>query len=663
MLLARTKQTSLLTMLLTAAASPALAALSVTLTPNIGSPRPVGTAITWTATASGDTDVNPSYVYKFTAELAGYPQVTRAGYQKSNKMVWTPAQFDGQYTVDVVVKNLNTGTTASRTVNYTITSLAGANSAVNPTANPLVALFSGPACRIPNSMRVVFSPTTAVPAGGISAPTTTSLFPCRFDTTSTSPINSSMNFFIGGLYPGTTYKMHWETVRPNGSLIYTGPDLTFTTGAIPASVNFPVFTATGASASPTDAIILHNTITIPVNGKLYTSAATDLAGNVLWYSTNGSPLRTEFDGSYWTNPPGTDVWNPGLRQVDLAGNTIVETTVGDVSQQLVAMGGRPITSFHHEARRIFRHDGAKPDGYILALGSTEFVVTSAGQCGTTGGAPNTCDVIGDELLVLDENLNLVWFSDFAAHIDISHRALLNETCAVAGGAGCPPVFIPGWAQANDWTHSNSAQYTPYDGNIIVSMRHLDATIKLNFANGAGDGNILWVFGGNPLKDKNGNPLPSFALATNSTGGQHDIGYPWFSHQHDFEVEYGGFLFPNDFRVFTLFDNGNVRQETFNSLANSRCQLFAVNENLLIANLNTNSDVGSYSFAVGAAQMLSNGNMACDSGFIGGFPLATTNPRTESTESGQDGTQVYKLTAAQDSYRTFRMQNLYTPVNP
>lgn len=653
--------TSLL--LLTAVAGTARAALSVSLTSNMGSPRPVGSSITWTATAKGDTDPAPQYVYKFTAELAGLPRVTRAGFQKSNKIVWTPSALDGNYTVDVVVKNLNTGTTASATVNYTITSLAGANSAVNATAHPLVALFSGPACRMPNTMRVVYAPTTPVPAGGITSPTSTSPMPCNFDTTSASPITSSMNFYIGGLYPSTTYSMHWETVRPNGTIIYTGPNLTFTTAAIPASVNLPVFTPTGVSGSPEDAIMLHNVITIPVNGKLLTSSATDLKGNVLWYSTNGQPTRTEFDGSYWAFPPGIDMWNPGLRQVDLAGNTIVETTVGDVNLQLAAMGKRPITTFHHEARRIFRRDGALPSGYVMVIASTEFVVTNAGQCGSTNGIPNTCDVLADAIVVLDQNLNVVWAFDIADNLDVSQRALLNEVCTGTAGGGCPPVFMPGFTQANDWTHSNSLQYTPYDGNIVISVRHLDAVMKVNFGDGAGDGKVRWVFSKYPLKDNNGDPLPSFALATNSTGGQHDIGYPWFSHQHDFEVEYGGFLFPNDFRVFTLFDNGNLRQETYNTQAHSRCQIFAMNEDLMVANLNTNADVGSYSFAIGTAQMLTNGSVSCDSGFIGGFPAATTNPRTDSTESRQDGEFVYKLSAVQNSYRTFRMKNLYTPVNP
>ena len=52
--------------------------------------------------------------------------------------------------------------------------------------------------------------------------------------------------------------------------------------------------------------------------------------------------------------------------------------------------------------------------------------------------------------------------------------------------------------ANDWLHSNSEQYTSYDGNIIISMRHQDAVFKVNFAKGTGDGHIIWKLGNGPI---------------------------------------------------------------------------------------------------------------------------------------------------------------------
>ena len=641
-------RTILLLSTLVATAFTASAALTVTLTPNPPSPAPVGTSITWTATVRGDPDPAPAYVYKFTAEIAGQPRVTRTGFMRSREMVWTPSNFDGNFTVDVVVKNLHAGTSGQRSANYTITSrLIGGTATINPTANPLVALFSGPACQVPNAMRVRFFP-VSVPPGAISTPMTTSTVPCRFDTTAVNPDESSMNFQIAGLYPQTTYQMRWEVVKAGSTL--EGTYLSYSTGPIPGSVTFPTFTPTG-NGSASEPIVLHSPI------QTSASAATDLAGHVLWYTTNIPPVRTQIGGRYLGTVGSDDPYLRGLREVDLAGNTTIETSVGDVNEQLAAMSARPVTSIHHETRRMYRPGGGAPNGYILALSSTEFAVTSAGQCGLTGSTPNTCDVIGDQILVFDSNLNVKWAWDLATHLDTDHAAVLGEKCTnPLGTAGCPPFTNP-FPSANDWTHSNSLQYTAYDGNIIISIRHQDSVLKINYADGAGDGRILWRLGSGTIGDQNGNPLPTFAVATNNTGGQHDIGFPMQSHQHDPEIEYGGFLFPGGFRVLTLYDNGNTRHANFNNQGHSRCQLYAISEDQLIANLNVNADLGVYSQAVGEAQMLANGNMACDSGIISG------STPTQSTENTQAGDVVYSLSVTQPNYRTFRMRDMFTPVNP
>ena len=43
-------------------------------------------------------------------------------------------------------------------------------------------------------------------------------------------------------------------------------------------------------------------------------------------------------------------------------------------------------------------------------------------------------------------------------------------------------------------HSNALQYEPYDGSIILSSRHQDQCIKVDFDNGTGDGHIIWELG-------------------------------------------------------------------------------------------------------------------------------------------------------------------------
>ena len=49
------------------------------------------------------------------------------------------------------------------------------------------------------------------------------------------------------------------------------------------------------------------------------------------------------------------------------------------------------------------------------------------------------------------------------------------------------------AKANDWTHGNSVSLT-YDGNLIYSARHQDLVYKIAYANGAGDGHVIWKLG-------------------------------------------------------------------------------------------------------------------------------------------------------------------------
>jgi hypothetical protein len=634
---------------------PAMADIAVSLVPGVPSPQPVGTSIPLTAVVSGDPDPSPNYEYRFSVQPAAAPvQITR-GYGRSSQWVWTPSSFEGTFTVGVTVKNVHAGTIAAATIPYVLASRLqpGANGEVNTTNHPLVALFTGPACLVPNTMLVRFTP-ASVPPGGISPPMATNPVPCRFDVRSSAPDATSMNFYVAGMYPNTLYQMHWETRDPNGALVHQGLDYPFRTGAITPGVYLPSFSASGISTSPQQPIVLHSVVAIPVNGQTLTSAATDLAGNVLWY-TSLAPIQTEIGGNSWGFVLSGDDYVQGIREVDLAGNPVIETTVGATNEQLIARGARPITGFHHEVRRILDPSGSAPNNYILTIGSTEQLSTSAQ--GGTPGAP--VDIIGDEIIVLDPNLNVVWTWDAFNYLDVNQPAVLGEHC-LASIPGCEPFRLA--AIANDWLHTNSAQYTVYDGDILISIRHQDVLLKLAFDRGNGDGHIVWKMGNGPIQGPGKMPLPSFVLFKFFTGGGHDLEYPWFSHQHDAEFELGGTTI-NGLRILTLYDDGNTRQATFDQNAHGRCQILAVDERTLAANLNTNADVGTYSLALGSAQLLESGNMACDSGIIGGLNAAQTNPLTRTTESLQNGTLIYQLSAAEDSYRTFRMRDLYTPPNP
>jgi hypothetical protein len=180
--------------------------LNVNLTTNPPSPRPVGTSITLTATVTGDPDPSPDYVYSFSIAGPGGPMQLRRGFGRLQSWTWTPSAIEGTFTISATVRNRHAGTSGTRTMPFTLTSrLIQGAAAANTTNNPLVAFFSGPACQMPNRMRVRYTPVSPVPAGGITSGMTTPALPCRYDLTSSTPNAASMNFYVAGLYPSTVY--------------------------------------------------------------------------------------------------------------------------------------------------------------------------------------------------------------------------------------------------------------------------------------------------------------------------------------------------------------------------------------------------------------------------------------------------------------------------
>ena len=168
-------------------------------------------------------------------------------------------------------------------------------------------------------------------------------------------------------------------------------------------------------------------------------------------------------------------------EFDLAGHQVLQTNAARINEQLAAKGFRTLDDFNtHETRRL-------PNGNLLLLGSSD-VVSTQYQGGTE---QDPVDILGDLILVLDHNLQLVWAWDSFTHEDLSRKATQGEICH-HGDGGCPK-FPDNFTQANDWLHTNSAQLTA-DGNIILSQRHQDYVLKVNYQNGQGDGSIIWKMG-------------------------------------------------------------------------------------------------------------------------------------------------------------------------
>jgi arylsulfate sulfotransferase len=622
------------------------AQISVTLSLSPAGPQPVGSIVTWTAkvqdAAAG------AHEYRFRVGPQGGSTHVVRDFTSYSTFQWAAGEgstvgptgvsftmVEGTYEVSVVAQNISNKTvSAPATQSFVVTSrLRNHLDSVASTANPLVALFSAQTCVPGNFIRVRFN------QAGSSVSQTTNAIPCSN--------TKSANFYIAGMYASSQYQMHHETLSASGAILHTGSTFTFTTGSIPPTITIPAMNVVRPAVPPSSAsapILLHGYILGPV------PTATDLSGNILWYYDQpvGYLTRTETGGRMFVlNSHSTNLYNNTLAEIDLAGNITIETNAQRINEQLAQMTDpitgqprRPINQFDHEARRL-------PNGNIVVKAVNELVVNASQypvQCGTNTG---TCDVIGAQLLVLNPNLQLIWAWDAFDFLDINRVAPLGETCTHTT-AGCPVFFLA--ATANDWLHANSIQLTT-DGSLLFSLRDQDWVIKINYANGAGDGSVLWRMG--YQGDFTMNNPPTSPLCT--TPDQQDA-YQWFSHQHDTNFQ------PFDLNgqeVFTVFDNGNLRIARCDTNGNSRGYVLNVDETKMTVTPLLAQDLGNYSVGLGSAEVIPG---TSDYHFeLGNILNELVSKDIEITPLGLTAFELDSEEA--ETYRSFRMQDLYTPPQP
>lgn len=600
------------------AAAAARPAVGITLSPSVPSPELLGTSITWTATVQGQQ--GHTYDYQFSAALQGQHQIVR-DFDLPNSFTWVPWTVEGTYIVTVRVRDI---TSMPYTIfpaisqQYVILPIVTApgQSALNPTSHPLVALFSAGPCTAGHSIRVRFH------QNGAQTLTSTNAVPCS---------STSANFLVAGMLPATQYEMHWEEFGNNYD--NNGPDLAFTTGHLPN--NFPANEHMMVNIPPSghDADFpVVSFYLIPTIGQIfpYWPAATDLHGNIIWYHPGQALLtRAEVGGNYFA------MSYTALDEYDLAGNKLLETNVEILNEQLVAKGFQPMTGLNnHETRRL-------PNGNILTMGSHDIVSTQY-QGGTQ---QDPVDILGDMILILDHNMQLVWAWDSFDHQDLSRWATLHDVCYHLA-EGCPP-FNQNFPTANDWTHANSVQLTS-DGNLLLSERNQDWVLKIDYANGSGDGHLIWRMG----------PYGDFTVLNppQNPCGDPNV-FPWFTHQHDaaFQAQ-TGFT-----ETMTVFDDGNTRHQECGS-GNSRGMILSVSESMRTVYEQMVADLGIFSGALGSAQLLAAPPDPLFASFGNGL-LFLPNPASQATETDLGGNTVYQLQSNQWSYRTYRSRDLYTPTLP
>ena len=324
----------------------------------------------------------------------------------------------------------------------------------------------------------------------------------------TSPLpivpGESTNFIVAGMLPYTTYLM--RDVLDNGTV---SAPLEFTTGSLPANLPFPTFTVVQPPAAGTDlseGMIFH----AGAFGYTIDTIATDLSGNVIWYYDS---VANNFPSNSTNLEPGGTVMMLGgmttgviggyntLRQVDLAGDTLRQTNIYAVNAELAAMGQPQIIDFDHEAKLL-------PNGDTVVIASTQKTVKYKGR---------PTKFTGDMVIVLDQNFQVSWVWNSFQWLNTNRLGTVFGT-------------------PKDWLHANSVSWSPEDNNLIVSLRAQDWVIKIDYANGTGNGHVVWKLG----------PGGAFKAISKAPS-------PWFTHQHD--VRY-----IND-NTLLVFDDGNTRQKS------------------------------------------------------------------------------------------------------
>jgi arylsulfate sulfotransferase len=559
--------------------------LSISLTETAPAVPYVGSPVVWTAKSRGH---GRTPVYQFSVGLQGGPLQMVQDFSPSDSFTWDPMQ-QGTYDIRVIVKS---GFGAKRReiaiATYTAqTRVVGDSAVVSPMANPLVALFSAPPS--PGaSMYVQFAQQGPTPS---------------WQDTSALPIvpGESTNFIVAGMLPDTTYLMRY--VLDDGTV---SAPLAFTTGSLPPYLTFPTFTVVQPPAAGTDlsqGVIFHAGIQPANSFNTVNTVATDLNGNVIWYY---DPVANNFPGYAQDIEPGGTVNILGgravgntasyntLREVDLAGDTLRQTTVAAVNAELAARHQPRIIDFDHEAKLL-------PNGDTVVLGGTRKTVNFHGK-------PKV--FVGDMIIVLDPDYQVAWTWDSFKWLNTNRLGNVDGT-------------------PKNWLHGNSVSWSPEDDDLIFSSRTQSWVTKIDYADGTGNGHVIWKLGAG------GN----FTAIANTPD-------PWFSGQHDARLI-------ND-NTLLLFDDGNARQMSDPS-ADSRGQEWILDEQNMTATLVVNADMGNYSAFLGSAELLSDGNLAFTSGGLGsGGDLAG-----QSIEVLPNGTRIYVLQMNEYEYRSYFESTLYS----
>ncbi len=414
---------------------------------------------------------------------------------------------------------------------------------------------------------------------------------------------ATVTFLVAGMRANSVYHMRARVDLPSGNMLLDS-DHTFTTGPLPNASIPSVTVSPVAGLGKGAGVELISSFATDIGAVAY-----DTDGSVIWYYYDPNqqpgiwpfPIRQLNNGNYLIN------LEYYLREVDLTGSVVREVTLDQVNAALTAAGySLKAASIHHDVLHL-------DNGHWILL------VDEYRDFQDLPGYPGITTVLGDALVDLDPNNQVVWVWRAFDHMDVNRH----------------PIYFP------DWTHSNAIVYTP-DGNLLLSMRHQNWILKIDYADGNGSGDILWRLG----------PEGDFTLA----GGDPN---QWFYTQHfPLLLQTNG----SSFSV-ALYDNGDARPDSSGQFCvdvgtcYSRAITMYVDESARTAQVTWQYAPGFFSYWGGSVSRLANGDMELDSSSVDYGPS-----RVIQVTGGANPQVVWQMdTSNAYLYRSERIPSLYPGV--
>jgi arylsulfate sulfotransferase len=438
----------------------------------------------------------------------------------------------------------------------------------------------------------------------------------------------AVSTFVAGMHASTLYHMQGVVQFSDGTQ-FLDADQTFSTGALPSFVHPVISVTTTPGMTPQPGIEM-----LDLLDEGGSPIATDLDGSINWFyqftSTNGTlvqPIRPLRNGHFLlvlapnsaiplTGPQPTPSTTNEVREIDLAGNTIKSLNMTDLNTRLVNAGFTlNALIVHHDVIEL-------PNGHWI------FLVCLTKDFTDLPGFPGVTTVLGDAIIDVDTNLNPVWVWNSFDHLDINRH----------------PFSFP------DWTHSNALLLTG-DGNLLLSMRHQNWIIKIDYKNGAGTGDVLWHLGqGGDFTLVGGTDPTDWVYA------QHG---PAFFSRASSGVFDLGVMDNGDDRVYP--NNESCAAAGFTVCPFTTVPIYHIDEHAMTATLVFQDVLSQYSFFGGNVTSLANGNVEFD--LCSNVPAASPTAAVafEVTRDANPQVVWQMNIGTQNGYRIFRLPSLYPGV--